>query len=45
LPTLAHVETAMGAIGMNNVIVYNEKCIVSNSINQSTLNSVIEKEV
>ncbi|OUM58911.1 hypothetical protein PIROE2DRAFT_15716 [Piromyces sp. E2] len=42
LPT--HVETAMGAIGMNNIVVYNENCIISNSINQSTINSVIEKE-
>ncbi|ORX50087.1 phosphoribosyltransferase [Piromyces finnis] len=42
LPT--HEETAMGAIGMNNIIIYNEKCIISNSVTQSTLNSVIEKE-
>jgi predicted phosphoribosyltransferase len=43
LPT--HEETAMGAIGINNIVIYNENCIISNSITKSIIDNVIIKEV
>ncbi|ORX88126.1 phosphoribosyltransferase [Anaeromyces robustus] len=40
----SHEETAMGAIGINDIIIYNENCIVSNSITKLTIEEAIKKE-